>query len=254
MVCLGDEARVDELKDRITEALDGVRVTADTLDDLAATFSFSLETVDILKLLLVAEGEDAEALLASIADDAAGPRPYRTVQLHEVHELGSNGWPVRHTTIQTIEALKDGLDTIEYTYVPGVGTVTVVVTAGGILGPTRSLDRPELPGLRSTTIKLTKVLAAGDPHDMTFETRFAYKQQPEMVFRRGLSPQVEIIAIKLVFHRARLPALLWETEWGGQDGQDIVNQTRVRLGPNEPSVELLRRRPTARWIGYAWEW
>lgn len=251
---LGDERQARRIKDRICDALNGTRVSAETLDEFAETFLFSPGAREMLGQLLAADGSEAERLLRLVTQQDLGTRPYRTVQLHEVHMLGPNGWPRQHTTVQTIEAMTDKLDTIYYSYIPGEDAADVEVTLGGTATATRAADHPHHDGLVTTTIKLSRVLSTGDPHELTYVTRFQYTHQPEQVFRRGLSPQVEVISIKVIFDQQRLPARVWEMEWNGDDGREVTSQRRVRLAASEHSVQLLRRRSTAQWIGYAWDW
>jgi hypothetical protein len=245
-----DATRASGIHKRIAAAVDTGRASRVTVDELADTFQFPSEARSALCVMPTASDEDAQRMLDAILDTGIGQRPYRTVLLREHHYLGPDGLPRRHETVQTIAATRDGVDVVDYRYVPGDGIVSVEVTDGGVV-----IDStPAREGVVATHIKLDRRLSQHETMPLTYVSTFDYNTAPEQAFRRGTSAQVELIDILVTFDSARLPTMVWEVEWADQDGAVVTQIQRVHPDSRNHSVHLFRPNPGRTFLGFRWEW
>lgn len=246
---VADITNVRVLEDRLSDALRGRCASVETIRQIGQGFSFPASLVEKLIRLRSLEGVAAQKLLAEITQRGDQPRPYRTVLLRETHYLNRAGLPCWHETMQTIQAVEDRVDTVEYRYKEEPNVVSVEEIAGGeVLGD--PIDGGE--GIRVTRIRLPQVLAVGQTAALTYKSRLTYSVVPEPAFRRGISPQVERIDIVVHFDPARLPMRVFRCEWPGADAAPTSQQiVTIRA---DRTVQDFWRDPAAAFVGFNWIW
>ena len=189
-----------QLKDRVSRALRGEIVSAETLSWFTHAFGIDrAEETELWRLF----GE------AVVEEEPEAGRQHRTVSLHELHYVGADGLPEHHETTQVIKALVDGLD--HYTYIFDTNEAEVSVVRGGTAGPLYDFS----DGLFAVDVAFHHPLTRGEVGALTYITRFHYREAPEPAFRRQARRLVENLELRVAFHPQRLPERVWWTEWQG---------------------------------------
>ncbi len=172
------------------------------------------------------------------------PHGYATVSLHDHHYLDPDGLPVRHHNQQVIEARTDDVDRIHY--LASAEAVKVDVLEGGHWAAPL---RPVREGLHAMDILLRRPLAEGETIPLRYETAFRSGVAMAPWFRRTISAPVEGLAMRVEFHREKIPRKVW---WDGIDGE-ISEREPVPLS-GDRSVHRFLRTAEDTVIGFTWQW
>src|SRR5207237_1070595 len=111
---------------------------------------------------------------------AMGPPRHKTLSLHELHQVGANGLPVSHRTLQVIEATVDGLERYPYRFDTSEVTIEVGLGSQGIVGPLYRVTET----IWAIDLALSSPLARGEQTTLEYVTHFHYATNPEPAFRR----------------------------------------------------------------------
>ncbi len=249
-----------QLKDTVARSLTGRLLSRGALSMFIETFGFTEQ--EEKRLWRLWEGNAAISVLAgegampsdSMAEVAAvlGPRKHQTLSLHDHVYVGFDGRLSATRTLQVVEALVDGLESIPYLYDTNAITLE---TGQGCVDPSGSLYQIRA-GVYATDIPLCKVLACGETHTLEYLTSYGYPgnfdDPAEREFRRAALGRLENLDLRVEFHPGRLPAGVWWAVWDGVDGE-ITEQERVSLD-RQHSVHRYLRALEKAVVGYRWTW
>jgi len=225
-----------QLKDSVSRALSGRLLSRPQLSLFIDAFGISDDEAERLWRLWnnsasVAVLSGRRAVSAQLEGDlraALGPRRHQTLSLHDHIEIGPDALPARTRTMQVIEAIAAGTDRIPYLYDTNALTVEV---GQGCQGVSRQLYKIG-DELFATSIMLSKVLDVGETSTLEYWTTYSYEEgrcdQQVRQHRRAVVHHVENVDMRVQFHPARLPAVLWWATWDGVEGE-IVGQEEVSL-------------------------
>lgn len=240
------------LKDQVSRALAGRFLPPTTLRTFIEAFGIAESDADELwsrlldrprgRLTVVpparrlAEAGSAEVALA-----------YRTIALHEMHTVGAQQLPVRHRTMQGIEATGD---LTHYRYAFDTAAVAVEVVRGGRAGPV--LTRPQ-GDYHFVDIELVAPLHAGQTASLEYEAVFAYGTAPEPEFRRFALGRIENVEINVTFHPDAVPRSVAWAVWTSPESRQPRSLTPVTLSPDGSAhrfVDVL----VSSGVGFVWSW
>jgi hypothetical protein len=254
------DALPNRLKDTVGRALTGRLLTRATLSLFVEAFGFSALEED--RLWRLWSGSPAISVLSGpramnpgmAADVAAvlGPRRHQTVSLHDHMYVGPDGTPDRARTLQVVQAVVDGLDSIPYLYDTNALTLEVKHGCGELNGSLRMIAED----LYATEIPLARTLALGETLTLEYWTSYRYPSNTgdpsEREYRRAVMGSLENYDMRLEFHPARLPAGLWWAVWDGMDG-GVVKQEIASLD-SQHSVHRYLRSVERSVVGFHWSW
>ncbi|MBV9855321.1 MAG: hypothetical protein JOY82_12530 [Streptosporangiaceae bacterium] len=242
-----------QLKDTAARALSGKLLSKGTLALFMDAFGLPAPERDHLWLLW--EGSPRVKMLSgarAVPEDSVatlGPALHRTLALHDHHYLGPDGLPLRHRTIQVIEAFVDGLDHLPYR--ADTNAVSLEIGQGCRAIGDLFLADP-VTGLYAMDIQLAKPLAAGETATLEYTTRFHYPVPPPPEFRRAVLRSVESLDVRVEFHPDRLPRRAAWAVWDGIDGPIILDE-EVPLD-SQHAVHRYVRLIEKTVAGFHWEW
>jgi hypothetical protein len=222
-----------QLKDTIARALSGRLLSRATLELFME--AFALPNAEQDQLWRLWEGSPRVRMLTGTravrpdtADEVAallGPPGHQTVSLHDHAFVRADGRIGGVRTIQVIEALRDGLDSIPYIYDTSALTLRVGHGCEAPVGPGSQVkDGPYV--LR---IPLAKTLSAGETLSLEYSTTFQYRGEmtaDQRQYRRAVMRRVDNIDLRVEFDPERVPPAIWWAVWDGVDG-GITEQYRV---------------------------
>lgn len=153
----------------------------------------------------------SEAIVGELPPPTEGVQrvpAYETIRLEEFHQVGPDGRPARHRTVQTIRALTDGVSSHRYIF--DLGEARVEAIHGGTPG-----DPYRIKGnLWAVDLSLPKVLNQGDEHTLEYVTSFRDTESPvEPCFRRAAHRRVENASFHVSFDPRCLPSGVWWAMW-----------------------------------------
>ena len=253
-----DGATARQVKDTVHRALtaDEARqlLTPETLSRFVAGFDLTEEQENRLRALLAGDDPDrARPITGALAARAAvaTARPCETVSSHELHYLGPNGLPARHTTHRVIRSAVDDLRS--YQYQIDTEHARVTLRRGGRVGTSFPVDGGYLYAFEAV---LSRPLSKGETASLEYEAVFDYPPDdpPPPEFRRAAVTRTENLEMYLRFDRARLPHRVWWAEWDDyRDEARILTQERMSLD-TELSVHRFLPYIERTCVGFYWEW
>jgi hypothetical protein len=206
-----------------------------------------------IEAFLISDGDERQRrevigkLAVSPAESAAmGEQRHLTLQLQELHRLGPDGLPAEHRTMQTIEAVVDGLDRYPYRF--DTAATEVKVLQGGSAGPLYEVNQD----VSAVDIVLAQPLDKGDIANLEYRTTFSYTEPPPPELRRAARYRVENLLIRVQFDPGKLPKSVWWAIWDGREGP-VIEQEPVELN-NELAVMRFLHVIECAVVGFHWEW
>lgn len=165
---------------------------------------------------------------------------FRTAQLSEFHEIGADGLPARHRTVQTIRALIDGISTHQYIF--DLAEARVEEIHGGTPGEPYRIKG----SLWAVDLELPRTLCRDEEHAVEYVTAFRNDGPIEPHFRRAAHRRIENASIRVTFHPEMLPQQVWWAEWVDYREPDdrVLRRTPVSLDAShgvEQRVSVLER-------------
>lgn len=209
-------ATAADLMHRVRRALRGDTLTKAMLDVFIAAFEMD-EHALVLSETWSNRGRD-RIVIGTLGNSPPvalmrAPR-HKTKRLYELHEIGRDGIPSRHQTIQTIEALEDGVSSHRYAF------DTNEVSVRRIHGGTPGAPYHVTGSIWAVDIELPRTLGRGEEASLQYETDFCYSAQPEPIFRRIVHGKARDVVLRVAFHPQHLPRTVWWTEWEDYRGRD----------------------------------
>lgn len=229
-----------KLKDRVSRAVAGGALSAETLSWFTHAFGFTEEEQTELW-----RRHGAAIVERVIPGDRS---EHRTISLHELHYVGANRIPERHETIHIVKALVDGLK--RYVYIIDTDEASVGAVRGGTAGPLYEFDRER--GLWATDITFHRPLRKGQVASLNYVTRFRYRKAPDPVFRRYARRLVENLELSVQFHPASVPDRIWWARWKGLEPR-AVEKEKIKLDKDRAAPRYLTR-VNKTTVGFEWEW
>ena len=249
-----------QLRDVVSGALFGGKLTADTLQTFIAAFGFSDGEADRLRRLLagssrisVLSGTHALPVCAAQDLDAAiGPRQHQTLSMHDHVWVTSDGRIDRVRTLQVIEACAQGVDRIPFICDTNVLTLEVGQGCEELTGEVSRIG----PDVFATQILLARTLDLGETLTFEYSVSYRYPGDPcdpaEREYRRGGIRQVDNLDMRVEFHPERLPRRVWWAHWDGGDGS-VLEREAVSLD-SQHSVHRYVRSLEKTVVGFYWRW
>jgi len=249
-----------QLKDTVGRALSGTLLSRPTLSLFVDAFGIS--DADASRLWRLWEGSGRISVLsgpravrATTEEDlraALGPRRHQTVSLHDHVHVGSDGRIARTRTLQVIEAITDGLDSIPYLYDTSALTLEVGQGCGDVSGELKQISTD----VYATMIPLARELTAGETISLEYVTTYRYPgnldDPHEREFRRAVMGRLENFDMRVEFHQDMLPASIWWAVWDGLEGR-IVEREPVSVG-SQHEVHRYLRSVEKTVVGFRWSW
>jgi hypothetical protein len=213
-----------QLRHTVARAFSGTVLSRPTVSLFVEAFSFSQN--DAERIWRLWEGSAKVRVLVGPralpprAAAAVGPTRHTTLALHEHHQIGADGLPLAHRTLQVIEAKVDGLDRYPYRFDTDSLTVEVGHGCKGLVGPLYEV----MQGLYAVDIALSGPLSVGEQTTIEYRTHFHYTVAPKPEFRRGAQSRIESVDIAVQFHQDKLPKRIWWSVWDGIEGDVQVSE------------------------------
>jgi hypothetical protein len=247
-----------QLKDTAARALSGRLLTKATLELFME--AFALPDTEQNQLWRLWEGSARVRMLrgtrAILRPDTAdrvaallGPPGHRTVSLHDHAFVRADGRIGGVRTIQVIEALRDGMDSIPYMYDTSALTLRVGHGCEPPVGPGSQVE----DGPYVLRIPLARTLSVGETLSMEYATTFHYRGEitaEQRRYRRAVMRQADNIDLRVEFDPEHVPSAIWWAVWDEVDG-GIVEQHRVQPD-GQNSVHRYFRLVEKTVIGFYW--
>jgi hypothetical protein len=249
-----------QLKDTVGRALSGRLLSRSTLALFVAAFGFTAQEQDRLwrlwrgtaRITVLAGPRAMRSRTVAEVKGALGPRRHQTVSLHDHVYIGADRKPARTRTMQVVEAIVDGLDSIPYLYDTNAVTLELGQGCAGPPGPFRAIG--DL--VYVTDISLARTLSLGETLTLEYRTSYHYPGDPadpaEREYRRAVMGTLENFDMRIEFHPEQLPAAVWWAVWDGMEGQ-VLDQELVSLD-NQYSVHRYLRSLERSVVGFHWSW
>jgi hypothetical protein len=247
-----------QLKDMAARALSGRVLSRATLELFID--AFALPDAEQDQLWRLWEGSPRVRMLTgtrAVRPDMAeevsallGPPGHQTVSLHDHAFVGADGRIGGVRTIQVIEALRDGVDSIPYIY----DTSALTLRVGHGCEPPAAPGRRVRNGPYVLRIPLAKTLAEGETLSLEYATTFHYRGEmtgEERQYRRAVMRRVDNIDLRVEFDPEYVPPAIWWAVWDGVEG-GVIEQHRV-LPDSQNSVHRYLRLVEKTVAGFYWE-
>ncbi|HEU5159786.1 MAG TPA: hypothetical protein VFU43_22515 [Streptosporangiaceae bacterium] len=237
-----------QMKDRVSRALKGDSLSAETLKWFIAAFEMDEE--DERRLWDVFAGKEFD--IAGISNTLRRHRKmirrqcHRTVSLVERYFIDRHGSLTLRRTHHTIRAIEDGVDIYIFNHEPQASDIEVV--HGGNLGRHYEYGG----GLTSAEIVLDKPLRKAESTVLEYHTRFAPNTATLTEIRRAAFARCENVDIAVEFERFKIPKNAWWCAWDDHIAGELVVES-----PAEIHKCIIRRfvpyiQETV--VGFRWEW
>ena len=237
-----------QLKDRVSRALNGEALSAETLGWFIA--AFRMNEGDESRLWEIFTG--IESGIVGISHTLRRQREmirrqcHRTVSLVERYSVDRYGSLLLRRTHHTIRAIEDGVDIYIFNHEPQASTIEVV--HGGRLGN----DYKYGGGLTSVEIILDKPLGKTESTVLEYRTHFAPGSTRLTEVRRAAFARSENVDLAVAFDELKTPQHAWWCAW-----DDHFDGTRVVETPTEINSGTIRRflpyiEDTV--VGFRWDW
>lgn len=249
-----------QLKDTVGRALSGRVLSRSTLALFVAAFGLSPQEEDRLwrlwrgsgRITVLAGPRAMRSRAAAKVVSELGPRRHQTVSLHDHVYVGADRKPARTRTLQVVEAIVDGLDTIPYLYDTNAVSLELGQGCAGPPGPIHRIGDV----VYATGIPLTRTLSLGETLTLEYSTAYHYGGDPadpgEREYRRAVMATLDNFDMRIEFHPDQLPAAVWWAVWDGMEG-GVLDQELVTLD-NQHSVHRYLRSMERSVVGFHWSW
>lgn len=249
-VDLAGEAVVEnerQLLDRVRRALNGNPLEPRTVDWFVKAFNFDQEDEERLRDLLHEPHERAQRRDVLVgASDLPVRQHWHTLALHDLYVLGPDGFPIWFEELRIVEALRDGLESYEFTF--DTPEVDLEGIWGGTPGP---LVYSEGNWYRSN-IRFSTPARRGEPKSLRYRLKFRYSEAPEPCFRRGARRRIDTVELRVQFDQACLPRKVWWCQWD-EPGGPAVQQRSCNLDDYN-QVASIHKALQRTYVGFCWDW
>jgi len=247
-----------QLKDTAARALSGRLLSRGTLELFMD--AFALPDAEQDQLWRLWEGSPRVRMLTgdrAIGPDAAdrvaallGPAGHQTLSLHDHAVVRADGQIGGVRTIQVLEAIRDGLDSIPYIYDTSALTLRVGHGCEPPAGPGLQVE----DGPYVLRLPLARTLSAGETLSLEYATTFHYSGEatPEQhQYRRAVMRRVGNMDLRVEFDPECVPSAIWWAVWDGVEG-GIIEQHREQPD-SQNSVHRYLSLVEKTVVGFYWE-
>jgi hypothetical protein len=236
------------LKDRVSRALGGGRISAQTMEWFIEAFGMRGHEAGLWAAFagLTDPGVDTNSGSRRGAPALILPQRHRTLTLFERYRFDETGSLVEQHTHQVISAQEDGVAV--YPWVLRSDATETTVLVGGQPGSRHAYSSR----LTLTEVGLDRTLGRGARHALELRARFP-SNQPIQEIRRAVRAKTESIDMAIAFDPARLPRDPRWTIWSTHEGGLIVDDEPVALSGNNTLHRFLPAIHHAV-VGFRWTW
>jgi hypothetical protein len=183
---------------------------------------------------------------------ALGPRRHQTLSLHDHVYIGPDARTDRARTLQVIEAIAPGVESIPFLCDTNVLTIEFGQGCKELASPLRQVGADVF----AAEIRLARKLELGETLTLEYWTTYRYpgdlEDPNEREWRRAVVRQLDNYDIRVQFHPDRLPAGVWWARWDGTEG-DVLERQQVSLD-SQFSVHRYLRSFERAVAGFYWQW
>jgi hypothetical protein len=163
-----------------------------------------------------------------------------TVRLEESHTIGADGRPERHKTVQTIEAVVDGISSHRVVFDLAEARVESIHNA------TPGDPYRIKASYWAVDLTLPRTLNQAEQHTIEVLTTFRGDGPIEPMFRRATHRRIENATIRVSFHPDALPSQVWWAQWRDyrEPNDYVISREPVALDAEntvEQHVSVLER-------------
>jgi hypothetical protein len=237
-----------QLKDRVSRALNGEALSAETLKWFIA--AFYMDEGDENRLWDTFTGRESAALGISHTlrrrREMIRRQCHRTVSLIERYSVDRYGSLLVRRTHHTIRAIEDGVDIYIFNHEPQAAAVEVI--HGGRLGNRYKYGG----GLTSAEIILDKPLRKTESTVLEYQTRFTPSSTLLTEVRRAAFARSENIDLAVEFDKVKIPQNAWWCAWDDHFGGARVVETPIEIHKGAIRKFLPYIEETV--VGFRWVW
>ncbi|WP_198318673.1 hypothetical protein [Pseudofrankia inefficax] len=236
------------LKDRVSRALGGGRISAQTMEWFIEAFGMREHEAGLWAAFagLTDPGVEAGSGSRRGAPALILPQRHRTLALFERYRFDHTGSLVEQHTHQVISAQEDGVAV--YPWVLRSDATESTVLVGGEPGSQHAYSSR----LTLTEVGLDRTLGRGARHSLELRARFP-SGQPVQEIRRAVRAKTESVDLAIAFDPAQLPRDPRWTVWSTHEGGLIVDDEPVVLSENNTLHRFLPAIHHAV-VGFRWSW
>ncbi len=237
-----------QLKDRVSRALTGERLSSETLSWFIA--AFCMDSGDESRLWAAFVGRDGVEFGISHTlrrhREMIRRQCHRTVSLVERYSVGLDGSLTLRRTHHTIRAIEDGVDIYIFNHEPQASRIEVI--HGGQIGHSFKYGG----GLTSVEIILDRPLEKAESTVLEYRTHFAPGLAQLTEVRRAAFARSENVDLAIEFDHSKVPQNAWWCAWDDHfDGRRIIEEpVVVRNGTVRQFLPYVEQAV----VGFRWDW
>ncbi|WP_238428472.1 hypothetical protein [Frankia nepalensis] len=236
------------LKDRVSRALGGGRISAQTMEWFIEAFGMRKHEAGLWAAFagLTDPGVDANSGTLRGGPALILPQRHRTLALFERYRCDASGALVEQHTHQVIAAQEDGVAV--YPWVLRADATEGRIIVGGKAGAQHAYSSR----LNLLEIELDRTLGRGARHALELLARYP-AGQPAREVRRAVRAKAENVDISITFDPARPPKDPRWTVWSTHEGGLIIDDEPVQLSADGTVHRFLGAVHHAV-VGFRWSW
>jgi len=236
------------LKDRVSRALGGGRISAQTMEWFIGAFGMRRHEAGLWAAFagLTDPGLDASSGSPRGGPAMIMPQRHRTVAVFERYRFDGTGSLVEQRTFQVISAQEDGVGI--YPWVLRTDATDGAVLVGGTPGA----RHPYSSRLTLVEVELDRTLGRGERHALELVAHYP-AGLPTQEVRRAARVKTENVDIVIQFDLGRPPRDLRWTVWSTHEGGLIVDEDPVTLAADGTVHRFLPAVHHAV-VGFRWAW
>ncbi|WP_254238517.1 hypothetical protein [Allokutzneria sp. A3M-2-11 16] len=242
-----ESAVARQLKDRVSRALTGTALSAQTLGWLIAAFNMDENDKDRLFEIFSGQENSRTGISHTLRRRRAMVRNqcHRTVSLFERYAIAMDGSLVGRRTLHTIRAVQDGVDIYIFNHEPQASCIKVI--HGGRVGQSFAYG----DGLSSAEIVLDKPLLKAETTALEYQANFIPGTVRPTEVRRAAFARSENVDLAIEFE-GRVPQAAWWCIWDDQIDGGRIWEERVNFQGNAVRQYVPFIEETV--VGFRWEW
>lgn len=240
------------LKDRVGRALEGKKMTHETLTWFLEAFDVVDEDRETV-LSAFSGGSASESFSEGITFTLRDPKPlmnrvqwHRSVALFRQYHIGSDKMLHTVETRHVIVALEDGVDMYGQSYLDNLKELRCI--AGG----KRIITYPSAPGFIGIDIELEQPLRKGQPASLEYVATYHPTASPRTEVRRAARARIKNVDMRVCFEGI-LPKRAWWCVWDDHVDGSPIHSEEIDF---KAAGQLHRFVPYMEQAvaGFRWEW
>ncbi|MFH9427147.1 hypothetical protein ACH4JZ_02550 [Streptomyces sp. NPDC017615] len=246
---LSEDVPSRSLKDRVSRALNGSVMSAETLRWFIEAFEMDENhREDLWGTTCFVENDPGRGIAYTLRSrrPMVKPQRHRTISLFERYSVGPTRSLTGRRTYHTIRAMEDGVDAYFFNHEPWASGVEVL--QGGALGERCTYGN----GLTGIDIVLSESLRRMQTTTLEYRVEFPSDRHNATEVRRPVLARAENVDMAVEFVSDELPRRLWWCIWDDHlEGSAVWEQSLALKGRaarmSTPFVEETV-------VGFRWEW